>query len=215
MIRKGKKLILKKATQDVEEVQEQDLDLLMTGVDIQNRTIEIRAEVNEVMASIVSRALLTMASISNEDIYIYLSSPGGSVYDGLAIYDFIRICPCDVHIIASGPIMSMGFIIFLAGDTRRALPNTTFMMHSLSYSPGETPKIVRNHEVDVIEGKRVNNILMDIMAQRTKQAKKYWYRKILHTDFYLGVEEAKQLGVIYTPEPIKKSKKVKNVRKKV
>lgn len=175
-----------------------DLEWLMTGVDIENRRIEIRSEVNEAMASVIVRSLLKMSSINLEPIQIYLSSFGGDAYEGLAIYDALRACPCDIHIIASGKIMSAAFLVFLAGDVREASPSTTFMMHSASYvSDG----IVKNHEVQVNEGKRLNNMFLEIAQQRTKQNKKFWYRKILNQDYYFGVDEATQIGVLYTPVP--------------
>lgn len=213
MIRKAPKYILKKANSE-EETVEVTLEWVMSGVDLERRRIEIRSEINEIVTSIITRALMQMSEISLEPITIFLSSPGGDVNQGLAIYDFIRACPCDVHIVASGQIMSMGFIIFLAGDTRVAMPNTRFMMHSLSYSPGETPKIVRNHEIDVLEGKLLNNNMLEIMDERTNRNKRYWYRTVLLQDKYFGVAEAKELGIIKEKavKPVAKKKVRKNAK---
>lgn len=202
----------KKANEGEDELSPQ-AEWLYAGIDIESRRIEIRSEINEVVASVIVRSLLKMSSINKEPIELYLSSFGGDAYEGLAIYDAIIACDCDVHIIASGKIMSAAFLVFLAGDVRIASEHTTFMMHSASYGAEGT---VKNHEVQVNEGKRLNNLFLDIAAKRTKRPKKWWYRKILNTDYYLNVDEAKELGVLTTkptPKPVKKTVRKKNVRK--
>lgn len=174
-------------------IMENHLNWLINGIDLETRRVEIRGEVNDSMASFITRNLLKMSQISNEPIEIYFSSYGGSVTAGLAIYDAIRACPCDVHIIASGEIMSMGFIIFLAGKKRTAAPHTRFMMHSISYG---TEGITKNHEIQVNEAKAMNNANLDIMSKRTKRDKKFWARTILSHDKFFSVEEAIAVGVI-------------------
>lgn len=205
----SKTVKIRKASEDEIE-QNADLEYIISGVDLESRRIEFRGEVNEAMSSVIIRSLLKLSEKSHDPIEIYLSSPGGDVYEGLAIYDAIMACPCDVHIIASGKIMSAAFIIFLAGDIRIAAPHTTFMMHSVSYDPGNG--IVKSHEIQVNEGKRVNNVFLDIMAARTNKNKKFWYRTILNVDKYLNVADAIEVGII---KPIQASKKVnKKVVKK-
>lgn len=185
-----------KATADRQDnsIMENHLNWLINGIDLESRRIELRGEVGDAMASFITRNLLKMSQMSNDPIEIYISSPGGSVSAGLAIYDAIRACPCDVHMIASGEIMSMGFIIFLAGKKRTAAPHTRFMMHSISYGVDGT--ITKNHEIQVNEAKAMNNANLDIMAKRTKRDKKWWSRAILSHDKFLGVEEAITLGVV-------------------
>lgn len=175
-------------------IMENHLNWLINGIDLESRRLEIRGEVGDGMASFVARNLLKMSQLSNEPIEIYISSPGGSVSAGLAIYDAIRACPCDVNMIASGEIMSMGFIIFLAGKKRTAAPHTRFMMHSISYGVDGT--ITKNHEIQVNEAKAMNNANLDIMAKRTKRDKKFWARSILSHDKFFGTEEATTLGVV-------------------
>lgn len=194
----------RKASEEIDQLPE-DLDYILSGVDFDSRRIEIRGEVNEGMASVITRSLLKMSEKSTEPIELYLSSPGGDAYEGLAIYDAIMACPCDIHIIASGKIMSAAFIIFLAGDVRIAAPHTTFMMHSVSYGVEGT---VKSHEVQVNEGKRINNVFLDIMATRTNRNKKYWYRTILNVDKYLNVQEAIEVGIIKQQVSQRPTKKV-------
>lgn len=201
---------LNNSEEDEQDVS-QPVTYLVSGVDIENRIIDIRSGIDENVAAVVIRSVMTMVGQSDKKpINILLSSGGGSVYDGLAIYDYLFNCPCPIHIQASGLVASTAFIIYLAGDVRTATPNTTFMMHSLSYAmPSRT--IVKHHEIEVNEGKRVNNIFQDIMAARTNRNKKWWYRTVLLQDRYFTVQEALDIGVIKEhtkPVRRKKSRKV-------
>lgn len=183
---------------------------LQLGIDLDSRRIQLDMEVNEIMASLVIRALLKMSDISKEPIEIYLSSFGGEMYAGLSIYDAIRACPCDVVIYASGKIMSAGLMIFLAGDIRIAAAHTTFMAHSVSF--GSEGKL-KDIEVDVSEGKRLNNVMLDILAERTKKPRKLWYRLILSHDKFFNLTEAKQYGLISTSK--EETGAIKSAKRKV
>lgn len=205
------KFSLKNNANSEENLSANSMEWLMSGVDFETRTLELRAEINELTASFVIRNLIKMNSISHDPITLYFSSPGGDVNQGLAIYDFIKNSPSPVNIVASGQIMSMGFIIFLAGHNRIATPNTTFMMHSISYGNGDA-KIVKHHEVEVNEAKRLNDILLNIMGERTNRTKKYWYRTVILQDRFFDVSQAKELGII-KEIPATKKKKVTSLKK--
>ena len=183
---------------------------LQSGIDFESRRIHLDLDVGEVMASVITRGIIKMEELSNAPIEIFLSSNGGVAYDGLAIYDIIRQSNCDIIIYASGKIMSAAFIVFLAGDIRIASSHTTFMMHSVSYQPDSAK--VRDHEIDVQEGKRINSLFLEIMASRTKRPKNWWYRKILTQDFYFNVNDAKEFGIVTDLSDLKQRKT--NVRKK-
>lgn len=198
-----KNFIMSKET-EAELPDEDLLTWITTGIDVTNRFIHVNMGVDDTMASLILRGLLKMNSISSEPIDLYLSTFGGDIYDCFAIYDAIRASKSPVRIHASGKIMSAGFVIFLASDDRDAAPNTTFMIHSVSY--GSEGK-VKDQEVGVVEGKRLNAVILDILLQRTRQTRKFWYRKISGADLFLDVTQAKALGVI-------PSSKVRTVVKK-
>ena len=196
---------------------------LSMGIDLESRRIQLDMDVSDVMASLVLRSLLKMVEISHEPIEVYLSSYGGEAYSGLAVYDALRACPCDIIVYANGKIMSAGVLVFLAGDVRYASKHTTFMMHSVSSG---TEGKLKDQEIDVMEAKRINNIMLDILSERTKMKRNWWYRKILSHDQYFDATYAKEIGMVDTtpakkkltkdvkPSKIKKSTKVKkNVRK--
>jgi ATP-dependent Clp protease protease subunit len=183
---------------------------LAMGIDLDCRRIQLDMDVNDIMASLVIRSLLKMSDMSNDPIEIYLSSYGGEAYAGFSIYDAIRSCPCDVIIYASGKLMSMGPIIFLAGDVRIAAKHTTFMLHSVSSG---TEGKIKDQEIDVLSGKRINDTMLNILAERTKMKKTWWYRKILSHDFYFDLTEAKEYGIINNVTVKSTVKEKTNVRK--
>lgn len=166
---------------------------ISTGIDLVNRRIDLSGDVDETMRSQVLRAVLQMENENIEPISIYLSSQGGEVYSSFAIYDFLRTCKSDIHMYASGCVMSAAVVIYLAGDKRMASENTSFMIHSMS---SELVGKVKDQEIDVLENKKINAKMLDILVKRAKITKKLGYRKIASSDWYLSVEEAKVLKIV-------------------
>ncbi len=168
---------------------------LTVGIDIINRRIDLIGEVDESMKSQLLRGLITMNDINTNPISIYLSSQGGDAYIGFGIYDLLRESLSNIHMYAHGTVMSAASIIYLAGDKRFGSENVTFMLHGISF--GSEGK-VRDQEVDVLEGKRLNKMMLDVISKRTKINKKQAYRNIVSSgkDWYIALEEAKQLKII-------------------
>ena len=102
-------------------------------------------------------------------IQVLLSTYGGNVYDGLALYDAIKASNTKVDVIISGKAMSMGTIIMLGSETRKAYRNTTFMIHEIaSLHFGKLAEL----ENDLGESKRLQKILWDIITSETKITQK-------------------------------------------
>lgn len=133
-------------------------------------------------------------AIEMPHIQVLLSTYGGSVYDGLSLYDAIKGSKTEVDVTCFGKIMSMGIIIMLAAKNRRAYRNTTFMIHEISsISIGK----VADMEDELNETKRLNKILFDIIKNETEITKKKLdeiYEK--KKDWFLTAEEALELGLI-------------------
>lgn len=98
---------------------------------LKDRIIMLTGEVNDEMAALVCSQLLYLESVSNEDISIYINSPGGSVTAGMAIYDTMNYIKCDVSTICMGLAASMGAFLLSGGTKgkRYALPNSEIMIH--------------------------------------------------------------------------------------
>lgn len=161
---------------------------------LNEKLIEINAADNEVIYEneAVLNALGINGTVSLPKIVIYLSTYGGSVYDGLAIYDLLKNIQklYEIEIICTGKVMSMGIPILLSIDKahRFATTNATFMIHQISTMAFGTAEQIRE---DLNETDRLDNILTDIIVQNTKITKNKM--KDIHEkkkDWYFNAEEA-------------------------
>ena len=166
------------------------------GVDLENRRIDLDEDVDYSSIGYAVRGIRSMiAADKGMPIDVYVNSYGGSVYDGLRLYDVIkgsRYTPIRVH--AEGKIMSMGLIIYLAGDSghRYAGPNATFMAHSLS--SGLWGKMYEL-KIEVKECERLNNRLIDILEENTNHTKAWWKKEIQYEDRFYDKTKALKLGI--------------------
>src|SRR5215471_12166404 len=102
---------------------------------LKERIIFLGSEVNDQVANrICAQLLLLAAEDENRDIWLYINSPGGSVYSGMAIYDTMQLVSNDVATVAMGMAASMGQLLLCAGakGKRYALPHARIMMHQPS-----------------------------------------------------------------------------------
>lgn len=141
-----------------------------------------------------SGAKFSPTTIEMPHIQILLSTYGGSVYDGLSLYDAIKNSKTDVDITCFGKIMSMGIVILLSSKTRKAYRNTTFMIHAIS--SGVIGKLA-DMEESIDEDKRINRVLFDIIEKETKISPSllddiYIKKK----DWFFTAEEALEMGLI-------------------
>jgi ATP-dependent Clp protease protease subunit len=134
---------------------------------LKDRIIFVRGEVDDMMSDVIVAQLLFLERQDpNADIEMYINSPGGSVYHGLAIYDAMQHIKCDVATTVVGIAASMGSII-LAGGTkgkRSALPNSRVMIHQVSSGFRGT---LADINVQVAETQLLMNRLMEILAYHT------------------------------------------------
>lgn len=130
-----------------------------------------------------------------ERIYFYINSPGGSVSDGLALYDTIRILKSPVTTICQGSAASMGAMLFLAGDERLMLPHSKVMIHDASYGQAEfsgmKPDEIQKKTNDLMETCKV---LRAIVAERTGKSLKEVEKK-MREDSYFNLSEAMEFGL--------------------
>ena len=132
---------------------------------------------------------------SEARITLYINSPGGDVYSGLAVYDFIKLMKAPLKTVCIGCASSMGAILFLAGDEREMLPHTRLMIHDPSYGRldvgGKKPHEIQQ-EVDSLNKTRES--LAEIIADRTGRPLDEVY-KITANDTFFDVKEAIEFGL--------------------
>jgi ATP-dependent Clp protease protease subunit len=159
------------------------------------RIIFLGEDVNEHTANIVVAQLLHLAyEDSKKDIKLYINSPGGSVYDGLAIYDTIQYISPDVQTIGIGLQASMGAFLLSSGTKgkRYALPSSRIMIHQPS--SGTQGKIT-DQEITLREGIFLKQQLNKILAKNTGQ-KLSKIEKDADRDFWMSAEESVAYGLI-------------------
>lgn len=162
---------------------------------LKERIVFLAEEVNNVTAGLVVAQLLFLESEDpNKDIHFYINSPGGSVTDGMAIYDTMQYVKCDVCTTCIGMAASMGAFL-LAGGTkgkRFALPNAEIMIHQPSGgAQGQASDIKINADHILRIRDKLNKILSENTGQPLEKIEADTER-----DNWLTAQEAKEYGLI-------------------
>lgn len=162
---------------------------------LNERIIFLGEQVNEHTANIVVAQLLHLAyADSKKDIKLYINSPGGSVYDGMAIYDTMQYISPDVQTIGIGLQASMGAFLLSSGakGKRFMLPHSKVMIHQPSSG---TQGKVTDMEIDLKEGLAVKEMLAGLLAKNTGQ-KLSKVKVDMERDYWMTPSEAKAYGLI-------------------
>ncbi len=162
---------------------------------LKERIIFLGEEVNETTANLVIAQLLYLDSEDQKsDINLYINSPGGSVYDGLAILDTMNLVKADVATYGVGLQASMGAVLLASGTKgkRFMLPHARTMIHQVSSG---TKGRATDMEIDLRETLAVKEELIKIMVVATGQPEKK-VRDDMERDFWMTATDAKQYGII-------------------
>ena len=162
---------------------------------LNDRIIMLNDEVNSATASLVVAQLLYLeGQDSSKDISLYINSPGGSVTDGLAIYDTMQYIKCDVSTICMGMAASMGAFLLSAGTKgkRYALPNADIMIHQPSGGARGQATDIEIHANHILRTKKKLN---EILAANTGQPFDVIARDT-ERDNFMSAQEALEYGLI-------------------
>lgn len=162
---------------------------------LNERIIFLGEDVNEHTANLVVAQLLHLAyEDPKKDIKLYINSPGGSVYDGFAIYDTIQFISPDVQTIGIGVQASMGAFLLSSGTKgkRVILPNSRVMIHQPSSG---TQGKISDQEITLKEGIYLKHKLNEILAKNTGQ-KLSKIEKDTDRDFWMSSKEAVDYGLV-------------------
>src|SRR5476651_1202232 len=162
---------------------------------LKDRIIFLGSDVNEASANVVVAQLLFLQSEdAKKDIYFYINSPGGSVYDALAIYDTMQYVSNDIQTVGIGVQASAAAFLLSSGTKgkRFMLPNSSAMIHQPSSG---TRGKVTDQEIDLRESLRIKKLLEEIMAKNTGQTPSKVHED-LERDKWLSASEAKTYGII-------------------
>ena len=162
---------------------------------LKERIIFLGAPINDAVANTIIAQLLFLESENpKKDIKLYINSPGGSVTDGLAIYDTMQYIKCDVSTIAVGMAASMAAVLLTAGakGKRLALPNSEMLLHQvMGGAEGQATDIKIKAEQILKIKERLNKILTKHTGQNLKKIENDSDR-----DYYITAQEAVKYGLI-------------------
>lgn len=126
-------------------------------------------------------------------IWLYINSPGGVCYDGLAIIDTMRSIKSPVFVVCCGIAMSMGAAILSCGDRRFVTENSTIMLHEVS--SGAKGKLSTMEE-EMAEAKRLNDLLSSIISANCNKSKKVYDKEVRKRDYFLTAADALTFGIV-------------------
>ena len=162
---------------------------------LRERIIFLGTPIDDQIANLIIAQLIHLESEDpDKDISIYVNSPGGSVYAGLAIYDTMQYVKCDIQTICVGIAMSMGALLLAGGakGKRMALPNSKILIHQVSAGfQGQATDI----EIQARETLNLKRRLEEIIAEHTGQPLDK-VAKDMERDYFMTAEESKEYGII-------------------
>ena len=162
---------------------------------LNERIIFLGTQVDSQIANLINAQLLHLESEDpDKDISLYINSPGGSVYAGLAIYDTMQFIKPDVQTICVGIAMSMGALLLAGGaeGKRMSLPNSKILIHQVSSAFQGQATDIEIHAKEIID---VRRRLDEILAKHTKQDLEK-VAKDTERDYFMSADEAADYNLI-------------------
>ena len=163
------------------------------GVDFQRRTIKITGDIDAAVFNLVDAAMTEMEAESKAAITLKIDSPGGEVYQAMAIVGRLRESKCQVITKGYGAVMSAATLILAAGDKRKISRLAWFMHHESSYGIEGKHSEVKAY---VAQSEREEKQWAAMMAEFTNGSKDFWLQHGTGVDAYFSAEELKRHGVV-------------------
>lgn len=168
--------------------------LTIPEVLFQRREVQCMGEIDR---DSVCGLILQLRYLEQEDenapITMYINSPGGSVSDGLALYDVMEAVSCPIRTVCVGSAASMGAVLFLSGNERHILPHSRVMIHDPLISEGVGGSALKIAQVSQ-ELMKTREIMAKIIAQHTGKTQKEILKRTA-TDSYFTAQEAVDFGL--------------------
>ena len=162
---------------------------------LKERIIFVGTAIDDQVANVIVAQLLFLSREDSEkEIQMYINSPGGVIYSGLAIYDTMQMIPNPISTVAVGVTASFGTVLLTAGTKGRryALPNATIHMHQpLGGAQGQATDI----EIQTKQILRLRTLLNDIMSRHTGKPVDV-IKQDTERDFYLDAKQAVEYGLV-------------------
>ena len=165
---------------------------LDTSLPLYNRDIYLRGEINEAMAFKIGEEIASLNASGDSEITLHITSPGGEVYAGLMIYDYMMESKAPIRTSCEGYCMSMGAYLLASGTTRQSSAHATIMLHQVgSRVEGKINEMLE----ELSESQRLQGVLNEILSKRSGLTTTQ-LDKIEDHDNFMTPEEAKTLNLI-------------------
>ncbi len=162
---------------------------------LEDRIVFVGTPITDTVANVVIAQLLYLQKDNkNQEINLYINSPGGYVSDGLAIYDTMQFISCDIATFCIGQAMSMGALLLAAGTKgkRFVLPHGRVMLHQPSGGVGGTAADIERHAEEIVKlREEMNNIFASHTGQPVERIAEDSDR-----DFFLSADQAQEYGLV-------------------
>jgi len=187
----------------------EEREMRVTQMDIfsrlmRERLLWVAGPVDDNMSTVVQAQLMYLDSVDSSDITMHIDSPGGSVKSGLSMVDVMDYIRCDIRTVNTGMAASMGSVLLGAG-TKGKRSSLRFSRTMLHQSSGGFRGNIQDAEIDMVEWKKVNQILFDLLGSYCGKTAKQ-VMKDASRDLWLSSTEALDYGII---DEIVKRKEIK------
>ena len=162
---------------------------------LKERIILLNGEINDTLANSIVAELLYLDSVSNDDISLYINSPGGSVQDGLALYDVMQAINCPIRTVCVGMAASMAALLFISGNRREMLPHSKIMIHDPRImNTGGTALEIEAISKNIME---IRQLTAEVIAKHSNNTVEQILEKT-KIDSYFSPKEAIEFGLADT-----------------
>jgi len=162
---------------------------------LRDRIVFIGTPIDDFVAnSIIAQLLFLQMEDPKKDVHIYINSPGGSVSDGMAIYDTLNFLDCDIVTYCLGMAASMSTVLLAAGTKgkRFALPNSRIMIHQPSGGAGGQTSDISIAAKEILRWRKTINEILAKHSDKTAEE----VEKDSDRDYYMTADEAKDYGLV-------------------
>ncbi len=183
----------------MDEQNKKEGDLALVDKLYNKRTIVIAEEISKASYASFLKQIIAMDSESSDPITVYVNSPGGDAYSGLAFFDVIKYVNSPVTIIGTGLVASAAALLYLAvpRDRRLSLPNTRYLIHQPLLQASEDSPYMTSIQIDIEAEEMVNlrNRFDSLIAEATGMSLEE-AREATERDNWLDADEALKLGIV-------------------
>lgn len=174
-----------------------------TAIEPPDRYVSFAAEINVTTTETLIAQMARFANEGAKHVYLMLSTPGGSVREGIALYNVLRALPFHLTTHNVGNVDSIGTAVFLAGDERYAAPHTTFMFHGVGFSAPGGQRFEEKFLRERLEGIEADHRRIGAIIQERTQIPEASVSELFIQAQTKDAESAAGLGIVHAVQEVR------------